>query len=101
MLRTQYRKPLDWTCVGLEESHKTLWEWYGDIEGSEKAPGVPDAVLDALSDDLNTPKVIAELHKLHSAGHWDHLRAALQFLVFSCERQKMERVRQDGAGQPP
>ena len=28
MLRTHYRQPLDWTLVGLDEAHKTLWEWY-------------------------------------------------------------------------
>jgi cysteinyl-tRNA synthetase len=94
MLRTHYRQPLDWTLVGLDEAHKTLWEWYGDLEGSEPAPGVPGKVLDALSDDLNTPKVIAELHKLHSAGHWESLRGALQFLGFSGERSMIERVRQ-------
>ena len=37
-------------------------------------------------DDLNTPKAITELHKLHSAGHWGRLRAALNFLGFSGER---------------
>jgi cysteinyl-tRNA synthetase len=50
-------------------------------------------VLDALCDDLNTPKAIAEMHKLHSAGHSDHLRAALGFLGFSGERSKIERVK--------
>src|SRR5262245_35507542 len=67
MLRTHYRQPLDWTLAGLDEAHKTLWEWYGDLEG--KAPsggGISGPVLDALLDDLNTPKAIAELHKLHS-----------------------------------
>ena len=98
MLRTQYRQPLDWTFVSLDEAHKALWEWYGDVEQSAPAPSVPDAVLDALSDDLNTPKVIAELHKLHGAGHFEELRAALQFLGFSGERRNIERVRQDGAG---
>jgi len=98
MLRTHYRQPLDWTFVGLDEAHKTLWEWYGDVEGAEPAPDVPGPVLDALSDDLNTPKVIAELHKLHSAGHFEALRAALGLLGFSGERAKIERVRQDGAG---
>ena len=98
MLRTQYRQPLDWTFVGLDESHKTLWDWYGDVEQSAPAPNVPDAVLEALSDDLNTPKVIAELHKLHGAGHFEGLRAALQFLGFSGERANIERVRQDDAG---
>jgi len=98
MLRTHYRQPLDWTFVGLDEAHKTLWEWYGDVEGAEPAPDVPGPVLDALSDDLNTPKVIAELHKLHSAGHFEALRGALGLLGFSGERAKIERVRQDGAG---
>jgi len=93
MLRTHYRQPLDWTLVGLDEAHKTLWEWYGDLEGKEASPGVPGPVLDALSDDLNTPKAITELHKLHSAGHWGHLRAALNFLGFSGERSQIERIK--------
>ena len=92
MLRTQYRQPLDWTFVSLDEAHKALWEWYGDVERSAPAPRVPEAVLDALSDDLNTPKVIAELHKLHGAGHFEELRAALQFLGFSGERAKIEQT---------
>jgi cysteinyl-tRNA synthetase len=93
MLRTQYRQPLDWTLVGLDEAHKTLWEWYGDLEGKEPATGVPGPVLDALTDDLNTPKAITELHRLHSAGHWGGLRTALDFLGFSGDRSKIERVR--------
>jgi cysteinyl-tRNA synthetase len=91
MLRTQYRQPLDWTFVSLDEAHKALWDWYGDVEQSASSPDVPDSVLDALSDDLNTPKVIAELHKLHGAGHFEELRAALQFLGFSGERRNITR----------
>ena len=94
MLRTHYRQPLDWTLVGLDEAHKTLWEWYGDLEGKGAATGLPGPVLDALLDDLNTPKAIAEMHRLHSAGHLGGLRAALDFLGFSGERSKIERVRQ-------
>jgi cysteinyl-tRNA synthetase len=33
------------------------------------------------------------MHKLHSAGHWGGLRAALAFLGFSGDRGKIERVR--------
>ncbi len=98
MLRTHYRQPLDWTFASLDEAHKTLWDWYGDIEESAPAPDVPSAVAEALSDDLNTPKVIAELHKLHRAGHFEELRTALGFLGFSGQRTKIERVRQNSAG---
>jgi cysteinyl-tRNA synthetase len=91
MLRTHYRQPLDWTLVGLDEAHKTLWEWYGDLEGKQADAGVPGPVLDALLDDLNSPKAIAEMHKLHSAGHWGGLRAALNFLGFSGERANIPR----------
>jgi cysteinyl-tRNA synthetase len=94
MLRTHYRQPLDWTLVGLDEAHKTLWEWYGDLKGKDvTAAGVPGHVLDALADDLNTPKAITAMHELHSAGKRAELRAALAFLGFSGDRAKMERVR--------
>jgi cysteinyl-tRNA synthetase len=93
MLRAHYRQPLDWTLVGLDEAHKTLWEWYGDLKGKDSAArGVPGHVLDALSDDLNTPKAIAAMHELHSAGKWPELRAALSFLGFSGERASIPRT---------
>ncbi len=92
MLRTHYRQPLDWTLVGLNEAHKTLWEWYGDLEGKDAATeGVPGHVKDALSDDLNTPKAIAAMHKLHSAGKWGELRSALGLLGFSGEKACVRR----------
>ncbi len=91
MFRTHYRQPLDWTHVSLDEAHKTLWDWYGDVEGHEPAPEVPDAIVEALSDDLNTPKVIAELHKLHGAKQFSELRAALGFLGFSGKRSNIKR----------
>jgi cysteinyl-tRNA synthetase len=94
MLRTHYRQPLDWTLVGLDEAHKTLWEWYGDLKRKDNVRGgVPGHVLDALSDDLNTSKAIAAMHELHSGGKWSELRAALGFLGFSGNRDKMKRVR--------
>jgi cysteinyl-tRNA synthetase len=101
MLRTHYRQPLDWTFTGLDEAHKALWEWYGDLQGREgTAKGVPGHVLDALSDDLNTPKAITAMHELHSAGKWAELRAALDLLGFSGDRSRIERVRarEQGAG---
>jgi cysteinyl-tRNA synthetase len=102
MLRTHYRQPLDWTFVGLDEAHKTLWEWYGDLKGKRATgSGIPGHVLDALSDDLNTPKAITAMHKLHSAGKWGELRAALDLLGFSGDSAKMERVRYTGSKDEP
>jgi cysteinyl-tRNA synthetase len=64
MLRTHYRQPIDWTVKALEEAEATLDRWYdavGDVEpASEIAPGV----LHALTDDLNTPAALSELHRL-------------------------------------
>jgi cysteinyl-tRNA synthetase len=93
MLRTHYRQPLDWALVSLDEAHKTLWEWYGDLERRKGAGGVPSVVPDALGDDLNTPKAITAMHELHSAGKWTELRAALGFLGFSGERAKIARLK--------
>jgi cysteinyl-tRNA synthetase len=63
MLQTHYRQPIGWTLTGLREAQKTLDHWYaltGDV-----APGYLCAdALDALADDLNTPKAIAALHEL-------------------------------------
>ncbi|HZQ11963.1 MAG TPA: cysteine--tRNA ligase [Pseudolabrys sp.] len=65
MLRTHYRQPIDWTVKGLEESTKVLDGWY-DLT-ADAAPGYLCAdALDALADDLNTPKALAALHELRA-----------------------------------
>jgi cysteinyl-tRNA synthetase len=89
MLKTHYRSPIDWTLKGLEESAKTLDDWYvaaADVEGE----GPADAVIAVLSDDLNTPQMIAVLHALrHSASGSERDRgrfaASLRLLGFLSE----------------
>ena len=86
LLSTHYAKPFNWTADGVREAKKTLDQWYAltaDVDAS-----VPDAaVIAALSDDLNTPKAIAELHNLRSkaqAGDKEaaaSLKASLQQLI--------------------
>jgi cysteinyl-tRNA synthetase len=98
MLRTHYRQPLDWTLASLDEAHKTLWSWYGDVGSDEPTAEIPTAIAEALSDDLNTPKVIAELHKLQSAKQFAELRAALGFLGFSGDLSNIERKSLEGSG---
>ena len=67
MLKTHYRSPIDWTAKALEESAKTLDDWYA-VANDAKGDRPADAVVEALSDDLNTPQMIAALHGLRSAA---------------------------------
>ena len=84
MLRTHYRQPIDWTVKGLEESEKTLDRWY-DLAGREETAFLSDRIVDALADDLNTPKMLAELHALDGNGAYDELGANLRSLGFLLE----------------
>ena len=63
MLRSHYRQPIDWTLKGLEESIRVLDGWNEITADAEPGYLCADA-LDALADDLNTPKAIAALHEL-------------------------------------
>ena len=67
MLRTHYRSPIDWTLNGLEESAKTLDDWYW-VTADDKSEQPSGAVIKALADDLNTPQMIASLHNLRSSA---------------------------------
>jgi cysteinyl-tRNA synthetase len=90
MLKTHYRSPIDWTLKSLEESAKTLDDWYwvaADLRGERPS----HAVIDALSDDLNTPQMVAALHGLrnHAASgnerDRDAFAASLRLLGFLSE----------------
>jgi cysteinyl-tRNA synthetase len=90
MLKTHYRSPIDWTLKGLEESAKTLDDWYW-VAADRKGGRPAAAVTDALSDDLNTPQMVASLHGLRNsaaAGNEsdrDAFAASLQLLGFLSE----------------
>ena len=90
MLKAHYRSPMDWTLKGLEESARTLDDWYwvaADLGGDEPA----DAVIEPLLDDLNTPQMIAALHGLRNKAASGNERdrsqfaASLRFLGFLSE----------------
>ncbi len=75
-LSTHYRKPMDWTAEKAREAEATLRKWRAQVAGIEPAPRAAAAVLEALSDDLNTAGAIAEMHRLSGAGDAAGLRAA-------------------------
>jgi cysteinyl-tRNA synthetase len=89
MLRSHYRQPMDWTVAGMSESWKVLEKWYGVTEPLAN-PTVGAAFLDALSDDLNTPLAIAELHK----GDELELAGGLGLLGFSNTQIHIEAKKQ-------
>jgi cysteinyl-tRNA synthetase len=67
MLKTHYRSPIDWTVKGMEESAKTLDDWY-ELAADAKGDEPSQAVIEALSDDLNTAQMITSLHGLRNAA---------------------------------
>jgi cysteinyl-tRNA synthetase len=85
LLQTHYRQPINWTEDGLREAKQHLDTWYALT--AEVEPGMLCAdVMDALADDLNTPKALASLHELRSeaakgaAGAAASLKASAQLV---------------------
>lgn len=64
ILMTHYRKPMDWTAEKRDQAEQTLWQWRILTDGVEPAAEVPEAVLAALADDLNTAAALAALHAM-------------------------------------
>jgi cysteinyl-tRNA synthetase len=78
MLKTHYRSPIDWTLKGVEESAKTLDDWYA--VAADTSDGAPvNAVLNALADDLNTPQMIASLHGSRNRAVSGHEESRKEF----------------------
>jgi cysteinyl-tRNA synthetase len=67
MLKTHYRQPMSWTRKALVESALEL-HGFGRRVSDHRFPDEQSSeFVDALSDDLNTPRAIAQLHQLSSA----------------------------------
>ncbi|MDC3347993.1 cysteine--tRNA ligase [Paracoccaceae bacterium] len=80
LISTHYRGVLDWTEQKVSEASETLRKWGALVDGVEPSAEAPATVLDALSDDLNTPLAIAEMHKLARAGEVAQLASAMALL---------------------
>ncbi len=84
MLMTQYRQPIDWTVSALDEARTVIHDW-SDFTQQESAVSIHSPVVEALSDDLNSPRAIAELHRLRKEGSPGRLRGTLELLGLSLE----------------
>ncbi|GAA6207727.1 cysteine--tRNA ligase [Cognatishimia sp. WU-CL00825] len=78
-LSTHYGKPMDWTEKKAGEAKATLLKWYRMVDNAEDET-VPQAMIDALADDLNTAKALTELHSYASKGDSAALSGAMRFL---------------------
>ncbi|URD61199.1 cysteine--tRNA ligase [Sphingomonas sp. KRR8] len=82
LLSAHYRSPLPWTEALVAQSKARLDRWYGFLQRFSRNPefkrsdrGVPlQAVVDALSDDLNTPQAVAEISAVISSDDEDGIR---------------------------
>lgn len=75
LLSAHYRQPLPWTGTLLAQSKATLDRLYRASEDAD--PGtVDEGVLEALSDDLNTPLALSRLAALDGAA----LKASAQLM---------------------
>lgn len=70
LLSAQYSQPLDWTENLLQQTQKTLERLYqtlrelADITPEKDSDQRDNPILEALCDDLNTPKAIAALNQI-------------------------------------
>src|SRR3954454_24619170 len=85
MLSTHYRQPINWTVKGLEEAEKALANFFDAASAAAEARPAP-GVLEALADDLNTPKAIAEMHALRNAAGRKALAGTLAFFGFRTDQ---------------
>ena len=77
LISSHYRQPFDWTERGIEDATKTLTRFYEVIAEAGDAEGQIDAAfIEALCDDLNTPKAIAEMHAMAKAKRGADLKAS-------------------------
>jgi cysteinyl-tRNA synthetase len=61
-LMTKYNEPLDWSDKLLSDAKKILDGWYRMIGKPDTAGAIYGDFIEALSDDLNTPKAISLMH---------------------------------------
>jgi cysteinyl-tRNA synthetase len=67
LLQTHYRQPLDFTERALDDAAMALRAFHF-VASSVPADRPSEEFLDAVADDLNTPRAIAELHRLQKVA---------------------------------
>ncbi|MCY4305758.1 MAG: cysteine--tRNA ligase [Aestuariivita sp.] len=79
LLSTHYRKPMNWTKKKADEAMMTLRKWRNLTSGIKEGRP-PENVVNALADDLNTSRAVAELHRLAAVQDGPSLKAGAMLL---------------------
>ena len=92
LLTAQYRQPLDFSLDGLDRARSALDRLYTALAGARDVVPAAEAdaagpAIEALADDLNTPKALAEMHALagtlNRGGSGDERARAKAGLLFA------------------
>ena len=82
LISSHYRQPLDWTKKRLNECSDTIKRWKDLVLGKKEIGIQSNEFLDAIYDDLNTPKAISVMHSLAKNRDYEGLLASLRFMGF-------------------
>ncbi|KQZ13030.1 cysteine--tRNA ligase [Mesorhizobium sp. Root554] len=103
MLMTHYREPIDFSVRKLEEAENTLRKWKRAADtAAASAPDLPQAIVDALSDDFSTHAAFQVLTQLageagEGSGAAASLKRALEFLGFDVSSAQVNQNEVDRA----
>jgi cysteinyl-tRNA synthetase len=68
ILKTHYRRPVDFTVRALEEAEQTLRRWQAYALHSDRIEDPPPAFIETIEEDLNTPESLSKIHSLTRIG---------------------------------
>lgn len=80
LLTAHYRQPVDFSLATVAEQKRRLDRWYRIVGNTVAAPEVPASVIEALADDLNTPKALSALDALATDSKAAELKAGANFM---------------------
>ncbi len=87
LLSAHYRQPLDWSAETIQSARRMLDRLYGAVRGIEisdevrATTDVPNGIVAALEDDINTPKALAEFFALARALNKSNEPAEMESLA--------------------
>ena len=96
LLTAHYRAPLTWNSDLLAKTRRSLDRIYGVLRRLghlEAVPSdVPEAFLDALLDDINTPKAMSELFALAGEANKAETLTAVESMMGAFDQLKTDRT---------